>query len=171
MSLMKQYARNKRNKENTIVLTARLPESIYNKFQSYCEEYGFSLSEAVNLLIQNEVKSIENDDKKNDDETKVNTGETKVSTNTGQTNTGQKKPNTDTGEKNTGQTNTKRFLVKPFTINEQLPCPICNSWSDQKNFSRHAKSHGFEGTKAFYTEYMDKVEEMVNQKKGEMKNG
>ena len=95
MSLIKQYARNKRSKENTIVLTARLPETIYNKFQSYCEEYGFSLSEAVNLLIQNEVKSIENDDKKNDDETKVNTGETKVSTNTGQTNTGQKKPNTE----------------------------------------------------------------------------
>ena len=113
------------------------------------------------------MKSIEEDDKKSDDETKVNTGETI----TGQNNTGRNETEYNTGEKNTGQTTTKRFVVKPFTINDELPCPICNSWSDPKNFSRHAKSHGFEGTKAFYNEYMDKVEEMVNHKKGEMKNG
>jgi antitoxin component of RelBE/YafQ-DinJ toxin-antitoxin module len=181
MSLMKQYARNKRNKENTIVLTARLPESLYNSFQKYCEEYGFSLSEAVNLLIDNEVSSIETDIepntkdvKENDVKMKVNTDEYSENTNKDETNTlgenNEIKANSNTVEKNIskGKTNTNRFTVKPFVVNGELPCPICDKWINHSNFARHAKKQHELSTEEFFNEYKDQIAKMIESKTAEL---
>jgi antitoxin component of RelBE/YafQ-DinJ toxin-antitoxin module len=187
MSLMKQYARNKRNKENTIVLTARLPESLYNKFQSYCEEYGFSLSEAVNLLIDNEVSSIETDIEPNTKDVKMNDVETKVNTVEYNENTNKDELNTITVEMNTVEnkevkantnksqtttpkrtTNTKRFTVQPFVVEGELPCPVCDKWINHSNFARHAKKQHEMSTEEFFNEYKDQINTMIEAKKAEI---
>src|SRR3954454_19803995 len=59
MSYLKQFSRNKRNKGKTEMLTARVPEKVYNEFKNHCEELGLSISEAVNLLINKELLSVE----------------------------------------------------------------------------------------------------------------
>lgn len=61
-SLMIKHARKPRSKEETITITTRLPESIYEKFKFYCEEFGFSLSEAMNLLISCEMDSLDREE-------------------------------------------------------------------------------------------------------------
>lgn len=94
MTYLKQFARNRRSKENTKVLTARLPESLYDEFQTYCNELGLSISEAICLLVDKEVSSTEVEtrnmpiqSKMNDDETITSMDEYMENINTGETNT------------------------------------------------------------------------------------
>ncbi|MER3115556.1 hypothetical protein ABQG70_20485, partial [Bacillus altitudinis] len=64
--------------------------------------------------------------------------------------------------------NTRRFTVKQWEVNGELPCPICSSWTNAKNFSRHTKKHST-NTQAIFTneEYIQKANEMVGQRKAE----
>lgn len=60
MSILKQNAQaKKKQKENTVVITTRIQKSIHERFKNYCDEYGFSINEALKLLIENELKSIQ----------------------------------------------------------------------------------------------------------------
>jgi hypothetical protein len=43
-----------------------------------------------------------------------------------------------------------RFTVKDYKLNDELYCPICKTWQNFSNFSRHAKTHGT-STKEIYT--------------------
>jgi len=55
MGYLEQFAQNRRRKENTTVLTARLQESVYDDFKTYCDElglYSLSISEAVCLIVK-----------------------------------------------------------------------------------------------------------------------
>ena len=65
MSILKKKAL---AKKNTKVITARIQEDLYESFKNHCEENGFSINEAVKVLIENELKSIQtvykNEDKK-----------------------------------------------------------------------------------------------------------
>lgn len=182
MAYLKQFARNRRGKENTKVLTARLPESLYDDFQTYCDSLGMSLSEAIYLLVEKEINSIQTETKslpevaeKNDDETEMNTGEYKTNTITAETNTISRndtvKANSNSAEKNTSKskTNTGRFTVQPFVVDGKAPCPICDSWFNPSNFARHAKKHQTT-TEAIFTEYENKIKiaEMIESKKAEL---
>jgi hypothetical protein len=55
-------------KKQTSVLTARIPTDLYAKFKAHCEECGFSLNEALKLLVENEVKNEEDVVYKNEEE-------------------------------------------------------------------------------------------------------
>lgn len=180
MAYLKQFSRNRRSKENTKVLTARLPESLYDEFQKYCDSLGISLSEAIYLLVEKEVGSIQNETRSlpektnnNDDEHKTNTDEYKINTKTGETNTFSRndtiKVNSNSGKTNTGNSkkSTKKFVVKPFVIDKKLPCPICDDWYSHSNFSRHADKHKM-STEELFTEYKEKVQEMVKSKSVEL---
>src|SRR6476620_2975230 len=59
MGYLEQVAKNRRSKEKTDVLTARIPESLYNDFKDYCNHLGFSISQAVYLLVKREMTAIE----------------------------------------------------------------------------------------------------------------
>lgn len=59
MGYLEQFARNQRRKEQTEVLTARLPRSLYNDFKTRCDELGLSISEAVYLLVEREMKGLD----------------------------------------------------------------------------------------------------------------
>jgi antitoxin component of RelBE/YafQ-DinJ toxin-antitoxin module len=181
MAYLKQFARNRRGKENTKVLTARLPESMYDELQNHCDSLGLSLSEAIYLLVEKEVRSIQQETrslpketKTNEDEHKTNTGETNINTNTGEINTLSKnnaiKANSNSPKKSTANSkrNTGRFTVKSFIINNELPCPICDTWLNSSNFSRHAKTLHNSNTESIFTEYKDKVAEMIESKTAEL---
>jgi antitoxin component of RelBE/YafQ-DinJ toxin-antitoxin module/uncharacterized C2H2 Zn-finger protein len=172
MGYLEQFARNRRGKEKTEVLTARLPESLYGDFKDHCEELGLSISEAVFLLVEREMKGISKEktseqntqkpttnttnDKKNDDvftlNTQTNTTATKEISATKELSldklfgTKQQTPRglnaIFTPKNNVPKTNSSRFTAKQWEVDGKLPCPKCGQWFSASNFSRHAKSHG-----------------------------
>lgn len=165
---LEQFARNKRSKEKSEVLTARLPHSLYNDFKTYCDELGLSISEAVCLLVEREVSSV-----KPLENTAMNeistTLERNVNTSSNTDNSEVVvKPNTKVNTvKKTSTTKpttneSKRFTTNPWKVNDKLPCPICEKWYAATNFSRHAKDHGTTTEQLLTDEqYKDKVNSMV----------
>lgn len=55
MSKLKAYANTKKNTKTTTI-TARIPNAKYEAFKEYCDELGISISEAINVLIDSELK-------------------------------------------------------------------------------------------------------------------
>lgn len=160
MGYLEKYARNKRRKEKSEVLTARLPHSLYEGFKTYCDDLGLSISEAVCLLVEREMAGSDNafDEVSTTKEYINNTysSEDEVKTNT--------KPTTSVVRKNTNKnnSNTKRFTVKQWVVNDKLPCPICGEWKTAGNFLRHAKTHGMTTEQIFTNEeYKETIELMV----------
>lgn len=159
MSYLEQFSRNKRRKEPSTVLTARLPESLYDHFKEHCDNLGLSISEGIYLLVEREITAHLRTAKepstyiseytKDEDVVAVNTKPVIKHT------VKMKVP-------------TKRFTVQQWEVNRELPCPICTSWSNASNFSRHAKQHNTT-TQAIFTneEYIKKANEMVQQRKEE----
>lgn len=147
MTYLKQFARNTKGKGNTTVLTARLQERTYDAFKAYCDDLGLSISEAVSLLVENELKGTQGEYQTavtlHEDEYKTNTTASKQKT-------------------VTSKQNTNRFTTKPFQIQEELPCPFCGSWEHNKSFSRHARKHNTT-TKEIFTDdkYKDKIASMI----------
>ncbi|MCR6463200.1 hypothetical protein [Bacillus paranthracis] len=165
MGYLEQFARNKRRKEKSEVLTARLPHSLYEDFKTYCDELGLSISEAVCLLVEREMTGSDNafDEVATTKEyiKNTNSSDYEVKTNT--------KSTTNVVKKNTKEnnSNTKRFTVKQWVVNDKLPCPICGEWKTAGNFLRHAKTHGMTTEQIFTNEgYREKIELMV----AELKN-
>ncbi|WNS78769.1 hypothetical protein RRU94_02145 [Domibacillus sp. DTU_2020_1001157_1_SI_ALB_TIR_016] len=157
MSYLEQFARNKRRKEPSTVLTARLPDSLYGDFKERCDELGLSISEAIYLLVEREITA----DQKAAKETAAYISEHIQNGEEAATNT---KPII----KHTAKIkmNTKRFTMKQWKVDGELPCPICSSWTNAKSFSRHAKKHHMT-TQTIFTnqEYIEKANEMVEQRK------
>lgn len=163
MGYLEQFARNTRRKEKSEVLTARLPQSLYSEFKQYCDELGLSISEAVCLLVEREMDSVDGAPSEiattkeyilNDDVVVVNT-----------------KANTSVvsdvvrKKRNVSRTNTNRFTTKQWVIKGELPCPICNQWASASNFARHAKQHD-STTQDIFTdeENLKRVKEMMEER-------
>lgn len=175
MGYLEKFARNRRIKENTTVLTARLPESLYGDFKGYCDDLGLSISEAVCLLVEREMVTLQGESetalaieyKTSDDVFTTNTDEHNEIV---KSNTDKHKVNTNVVKKhaNTSKANTKRFTTKPFEVNNKLPCPICGEWKSASNFSRHAKDEHGSTTEDIFTneEYKEKVKAMIQEKGG-----
>lgn len=170
MSYLKQFARNKRGKEPTKVLTARLPVSLYDAFQEHCDQLGLTLSEAIYLLVEKEVEAVQVETRSlpetaetNKDEKMMNTSEYKENKVSAETNTSTVKTKPKRSQTNTNKAgeNTKRFVVKPFVVDGDLPCPICDRWYSQANFARHSKEKHDVKTEELYNQNMDKVQEMI----------
>ncbi|WMX58488.1 hypothetical protein [Peribacillus sp. R9-11] len=148
MTYLEQFARNRRRREKTEVLTARIPESLYGDFKGYCDELNLSISEAVCLLIER--LAITDEYKMNDDV---------VDTNTKVVNKVPKRSNS----------NTSRFVTTQWQVDAQLPCPYCGQWLAATNFSRHAKRHITTTQDIFTNEkFRDKIKEMIQAKKAEI---
>lgn len=177
MGYLHQFARNRRSKEKTTVLTARLPESLYNEFQSYCDELGLSISEAVNLLVDREISGNNgrNESVAPSKKAEVKTKKDEKNTSEDGLNTTVFKVNTDddidesnrikTTAKKT-QATSNRFTTNQWKIDGTLPCPICNEWRDARNFSRHVKSHDYKSTEALLTNegHQEKLQRMIAEK-------
>lgn len=165
MGYLERFARGPRGKERTEVLTARLPGSLYKAFKEYCDDLGLSISEAVYLLVDREMKGIESakgeiattiEYKTNDDVVDTNINVVDEKENIVKKNTIRKK------------TNTSRFTMTKWRIDGELPCPICGEWRNASNFSRHVKEQHNMTTEQIFTneEYKEKVNAMVEERKG-----
>jgi antitoxin component of RelBE/YafQ-DinJ toxin-antitoxin module len=160
MSYLKQFARNKRTKGKTEILTARLPADLYKNFKSYCDELGLSISEAVNLLIDKEISGLNT--KRIQKESFENTREEVASTSEvipyAELKPLESKPNTK-------RVQTGRFITNEWNVDGDLPCPICETWFSKSNFSRHAKGHEM-STEEIFTTHKEKADRMVKERKG-----
>ncbi|MFB5285366.1 hypothetical protein [Peribacillus sp. Hz7] len=158
---LKQFARNKKQKEKTEVLTARLPHSLYSDFKAYCDELGLSISEAVNLLVEREIASLKRDSETavavetNTDNYKSSGDETKANT------------NVVTNNSKRIKSTIQRFTTNQWKINNQLPCPICQEWKAANNFRRHANKMHKMTTQEIFTsnKYKDTINAMIDAKK------
>jgi antitoxin component of RelBE/YafQ-DinJ toxin-antitoxin module len=148
MGYLENFARKPKGKEKSIVLTARLPESLYDEFKDHCEDLGLSISEAVFLLVEKEMRSqiTTYEDKKNNDLVVKTTKDDKPKT------VRKAAPTT-------------RFTTKPWQVEGDLPCPICGQWVSSSNFSRHSKQHGT-NTHAIFTneDHLKTVDEMIKKR-------
>lgn len=149
MGYLEQFARNRKGKGKTEVLTARLPESLYSEFKTYCDELGLSISESVCLLVEYELNNNRNKTNTEDDIIADEDIQTVVEENTKE-------------KRTTSEANTKRFTLKDWVVDGELPCPLCNQWVTYANFSRHAKQHGSNSHEIFTNEEnLKRVNEMI----------
>lgn len=151
MGRLRKYARPTERKTKSRVLPVRLPEDIYQEFHKYCKELGLSLSEAVFLLIQEELR----------EEYKINTERIHI----------EYEPKQETRRTITRSPG-NRFTTKQFVVNGRLPCPICGTWPEkQKNISRHMREIHNSTTEAVYKAHMETVKRMVAIARGENGEG
>lgn len=159
---LRDYARNKRPKEKTDVLTARLPVSTIQAFKELCDNLGLSVSEAIQLLVDGQLSS--NGVRKNEDSTQK---DIHIPSDEDEEDINVYKPIKTKPKKRT-QTKAKRFNYTPWKIDGEVPCPICKEWISDK-FSRHAqRKHGTTPEEIFTNEeYLVVVNEMIQQRKKE----
>lgn len=155
MGFLEQFARKERISGNTKVVTARLPEGVYDDFKVRCDNLGLSINEAVYLLITNELKG-----------------------NVYKTNTiqGEDEEQIIQNEENIIQSVFKkklrvgkiisvdRFTVNHWKVGNRLPCPICGEWVVTSTFNgRHAKIKHNTTSEEIFTngEYMEIADRMV----------
>jgi len=165
-STLQPFAK-KRKKEETTVITARIPNSKYELFKKYCDDLGLSINEAINLLVNEELKEadiiIKNEadvnqisiddviEKSEYEEEKVNT---KVNT----------KPNIKVNTKPNTTVKKERFIYEPYMNHEnKVPCPICEKFISKTNYVKHAsKMHEMSSEEVLTSEiYQDKIKEML----------
>jgi len=157
---LKQFARNKKQKEKTEVLTARLPHSLYSDFKAHCDELGLSISEAVCLLVEHEITSL-----KGDSETAI---AVETNTDNDESSGDETKANTNVVTNNSKriESTTQRFTLNQWKINNEVPCPICQEWKAAGNFQRHAKTHKMTTQEIFISDrYKDTINAMIDAKK------
>lgn len=117
MGYLEKFARNRRLKGKTEVLTARLPESLCREFRNYCDDMGLSISEAIGLLIEHEMKVSDKESEKKISvpQPKVNTNVYKNSDDDNDLNTGVYKINDDDSDLNTNVYKSTTPVVKAHT--------------------------------------------------------
>ncbi|MCQ6281059.1 hypothetical protein [Bacillus sp. EB600] len=165
MGYLEQFARNRRKKEETEVLTARLPKSLYSDFKDYCDQLGLSISEAVYLLVEREMSGSpkENTSKLNISKPKENTTDDKTIDVVVEPST---KATTQVFKEIAAskEATKSRFTAKSWEVDGKLPCPKCNQWVSASNFSRHAKQHGTTTQEIFTNErYKERIDRMIKE--------
>lgn len=161
MSHLRKYKHRKRENK-TEQISFRTTESIAKAFRNYCEDLGFeSLSEALNLLISEELRSAGYLEHNAKTESLRMTDERKTyeihSTHESSLSEKKLKPKPK-------RTTTKRFTYKPWEIEGRVPCPTCNKWISSTNISRHIKAHGFGSVEEAYTANLETLEKMHQEK-------
>lgn len=170
MGYLERFARKKENRTETV--TARLDPGTHRKFKELCNKLGLTVSEAVALLVekevrgsadptiratQNEHEDIHYDDKDTHDE------HGGIQRYTPPPRPKQKPPRPQ--RPGTGG----RFTTQPFVVDGRLPCPICGTWPErQANIARHMRDIHESTTKEVYTAHMETVKKMVATARGEI---
>jgi hypothetical protein len=155
---LKEFAKNRRKKEKTDVLTARLPESLYTEFKGYCEGLDLTISEAICLLVKYELangmdSSVSEVASSNEYTMNQNANHNEIVIDS--------KSNT--------KSKTNRFTTTQWQVDGQLPCPYCGLWVNASNFSRHAKQHVTTTQDIFMNEnFREKINAMIQAKKAEI---
>jgi antitoxin component of RelBE/YafQ-DinJ toxin-antitoxin module len=165
----------KRKKEETTVITARIPNSKYNAFKKYCDDLGLSINEAINILINDELKEaskvnneiiqdvIDDVNQVTIDDVINSESEVSATVNNEVMADDEKEVNTKVNTK----VNASRFTYDSFEIDKQIPCPICNEWFDKSNFARHTKNKHKQSPQQILLndEYKEQLNNMIESRK------
>lgn len=160
MDILKNYARTT-NKEPTEVTSVRIPKNMYKEFKHHCERYGLSITEAINILIRNELggnlKEVNYEDapKKIQEQLPQESSSPSVKLPT--------QPARSQPRKQTG-----RFVTTEYQVDGELPCPICGEWKSSTNFARHVKTNHKKTTQEIFTENHEKAISMVKARTSQM---
>lgn len=159
------YARNKRPKEKTEVLAARLPASAVKEFKELCGDLGMTVSEAVYLMVEDQLALKSGDVNENCLQKKFS--DNKLLTNSLDDDKIVNKRVNKIVNKRKQPTGEKRFTVNNWKVDGEIPCPICKEWTNFSNFARHSKQrHEGMSTKEIFTneEYVHIANEMLEKK-------
>ena len=165
MGYLKKISKKREKQPKNSPVSTRLTESEFKQFSKLCEETGYSVAEALRLLVLLELnnndddmntKSIQTYSNSNQDELK------RTQVEAIRTQTAPKEVQTVNKPKRTGvQVSSTRFTTNPWKVKEELPCPICGTWITASNFSRHAKKFHEMTTQEVFTIHKDKATQMA----------
>ncbi|MGG1483531.1 ribbon-helix-helix domain-containing protein [Peribacillus castrilensis] len=167
MGILTKLSKKKGKEPRNQPISSRLTESEYKAFEELCIETGYSMSEALRLLVQQEIKGNDEDTFteriQNYSESKQVDAESKP---TEPIRTPiPYKPSTNVVNRKRVATTTGRWTANEWKVNDELPCTICDSWVSASNFSRHLKKlHDNVSTQEFFTKYADRANEMVKER-------
>ncbi len=157
MTVLRKYAKPK--KEYTTekrTLSVRIPADLYDRWQAACEDNGFSMSEGIRLLLELDLKA--NEETAATYDTRLPGGNLLL---TDSSDGSEGYESKRTSPNNNGRAGS----VKPYMVNNQLPCPVCGTWSSKVNFARdHTKKHGFKNAYEFIQANKEKVREMIKER-------
>lgn len=171
MGTLRRLSKKKDTDPRIKPITTRVTEKEYAAFERLCNDTGFSISEAIRVLIQQEIRP---------EEDKVNTEEYRA--NTFVSNAGEGRQHKEDKPKQSEyktlhkevkpqpmsvgevtdrviaattakqkRASTGKFTIKHWQKAGHVPCPICEDWKTATNISRHAKTaHAIQSTKELY---------------------
>lgn len=183
--MLEKYAKRTVRKGVTKTMTARIDASVYEDFKRYCEGLGLTISEGVNLLIEEELHYVVTGEYGREYTMKarsnttvdtwhtasldmydsLNTDEYKGPTATIDYNTPVSQENTDVSQDEyTLNTSVDRFTTKQYEKKGKLFCPLCGEWKSAGNFDRHAQQQHNTTRKAIYTNtaYLQVIQSKLN---------
>jgi hypothetical protein len=150
MSILDQYAKQPMTERRTKTAGTKLEPTLYNKFVEHCEKRGLNTSEALRFLIIELLKE---------------SSETKVT----QKQESKKQRLTKVSKEKPHETESKQKKttghLQSFTINDQLPCPICDKWILKKNYPRHCRQSHQTTNIELIQSHLEKVNQMVEQQR------
>jgi hypothetical protein len=148
MGILDKYAREPLNEKRTKSIGTRIEQSLYDDFNELCDRLGLTAGEAVRYVVMEVVAK--------DKEEKAKLGKQKLTESRDEIATTSEAPTLTNhsiaefstviaSEREEEQDNRgKAGSLKPWTVNDQIPCPICGTWSSRSNYKRsHAAKHGF----------------------------
>lgn len=157
MGLLEKNKKEKKENKN-VVLPTRLTQDEYDKFSELCQSTGHTMSEAVRMLIQNELNpSKPAPQKQQVERVEVPTYDVPL-------------PPVETVSKPKPRSYTPssgellRFTTEKWKIGNFLPCPICMEWASASNFSRHAKTTHNMTTKELFNTHQETADQMVKER-------
>lgn len=166
MGYLEQFVRIKKGKGKNVTTTVKLPEETFYTLRNYCDNLGITLTEAIYLLVERELKEAGSNNIQQHTKYKEINHEIAA---TIQPNTEYEEEHTphiqqNTTKRSSSTSSSIRFNTTEYVINEELPCPICEKWVSRGNYSRHAKGHDLT-TQEIFELHQDKTKEMVQHRK------
>jgi hypothetical protein len=167
MGILESNKRNGRSNKG-VVVTSRLTSDEHEKFKAICDATGYSISEAIRLLVVAELSPKQRHAAKPVSATKSNPVHSDFNYEAPVNAVASEKPDVPVERKSYNpiskpihRVGSAKFVTERWKVNESLPCPICREWHSATNFSRHAKKvHGMT-TKDIFTDFEKEADEMA----------
>ena len=151
---MERFAR-KREGTRSKTITARLDPDSYKRFKEHCNSLGLTVSEAVALLVEKEIRG---EDREPTTKT-IHSEHKEIQLYTSSSSPRPTPPRRRSGGR-------RRFTYAPYVVKGKAPCPICETWISRGNLARHMDQHDT-NTEEAYKANMEKVRAMVATARGE----
>jgi hypothetical protein len=187
--MLEKYAKYGALSRKTEQIGTKIEKRYHDDFVKECEKLGLKKGEALRYLVIEFLQSVSRKQKGNENiekdsrnvsiETNLISIDTEINQNDSQliSNDKKSKPKKNTfiqevraEEKNKGNQMGGKNLgksrsVKPWTVENQLPCPICDNWSSKSNFKRaHAAVHGYKDSYELLFQHLEKADQMMQKR-------